>query len=147
MVWQGTDGLFHCHFVKTLTNLTDLGPDDGGTMVIAGSHKLSHLDDKDVIDAAGSDPRLIHTVVAPAGSTLLFFETTIHSSGIIRSDNDRVLVIGGYTPTMFQAFAGYDPEPAFADKAPTELQPLLSGSKRYGWERKSRKLTQPAEVQ
>ena len=31
------EGLFHYSFVKTLTNLTDLGPDDGGTVVIAGS--------------------------------------------------------------------------------------------------------------
>ena len=34
------NGLFHCTFVKTLTNLTELGPDDGGTVVVAGSHKL-----------------------------------------------------------------------------------------------------------
>ena len=35
------NGLFHCTFVKTLTNLTELGPDDGGTVVIAGSHKVN----------------------------------------------------------------------------------------------------------
>ena len=35
------DHLYHCTFVKTLTYLTDvLSPDDGGTTVIAGSHKL-----------------------------------------------------------------------------------------------------------
>ena len=33
-------GLFHSSFVKILTNLTDLGPEDGGTVVIAGSHKI-----------------------------------------------------------------------------------------------------------
>ena len=27
-------GLLHSSFVKTLTNLTDLGPEDGGTVVI-----------------------------------------------------------------------------------------------------------------
>ena len=39
-----TNGLYHCPFIKTLTNLTDLGPDDGGTTVIAGSHKLAGIE-------------------------------------------------------------------------------------------------------
>ncbi|MCE9590997.1 MAG: phytanoyl-CoA dioxygenase family protein [Planctomycetes bacterium] len=142
--WRGNEGLFHCHFVKTLTNLTDLGPDDGGTTVIAGSHKLAHMDAAEVIKAAQDDPRLIHWVVAPAGSTLLFYEATLHSSGIIRSDNDRVLIIGGYTPTMFQTWQGYEPEPDFVAQAPSELRPLLTGDKRYGWPSRTRRLADPA---
>ncbi len=148
MVWQSPNGLFHCHFVKTLTNLTDLGPDDGGTMVIAGSHKLAHLEEQEIVAAAGNDSPLIHSVVAPAGSTLLFYEATIHSSGIIRSDNDRVLIIGGYTPAMFQAFEGYDPDPEFIERAPAEVRPLLTGSTRYGAlrpERVRNGLNQPAQ--
>ena len=147
MVWQSPHGLYQCNFVKTLTNLTDLGPDDGGTMVIAGSHKLSHLDEIEVIDAAGADTKLIHTVVAPAGSTLLFFEAMIHSAGIIRSEKDRLLIIGGYTPSMFQAYEGYDPEPGLLDRIPSEVQPLLTGSRRYGSLKaeRMRKLSQPAE--
>ena len=31
------NALLHCSFVKTLTNLTPLGPADGGTLVIPGS--------------------------------------------------------------------------------------------------------------
>ena len=34
-------GLYHFSFVKALTNLTDPGPDDGGTTVIAGTHSCS----------------------------------------------------------------------------------------------------------
>ena len=67
------NGLYHCTFVKTLTNLTELGPDDGGTVVIAGSHKVK-CDRETIIAAAYEDPALIHQVVAPAGSTLLFGE-------------------------------------------------------------------------
>ncbi|MCX5662971.1 MAG: phytanoyl-CoA dioxygenase family protein [Planctomycetota bacterium] len=145
MTWRGDGGLFHCHFVKTLTNLTDLGPDDGGTTVIAGSHKLGHVPQGEIIAAAKDDPRLIHSVVAPAGSTLLFYEATIHSSGIIKSDKDRVLIIGGYTPPMFQAWEGYDVDPAFVAAAPDEMRPLLSGSKRYSWHQRQRKLSDPAQ--
>ncbi|NKB70480.1 MAG: hypothetical protein GKR89_25705 [Candidatus Latescibacteria bacterium] len=73
------NGLFHCNFVKTLTNLTDLGPDDGGTVVIAGSHKMD-VPTEDIIAAAYADRSLIHQVEAPAGSTLLFSETLIHAT-------------------------------------------------------------------
>lgn len=53
------------------------GWQDGGTLVIAGSHKIDPVvDPQDIINAAYEDPSLIHHVVAPAGSTLVFFEVT-----------------------------------------------------------------------
>lgn len=45
-----------------------LGPDDGGTCVIAGCHKATCAEES-IIQAAREDPSLIHQVVAPAGST------------------------------------------------------------------------------
>lgn len=134
-------GLYHFSFVKTLTNLTDLGPEDGGTTVIAGTHKVSEEVDRDaIVDAAMADPRLIHTVVAPAGSTLLFYESLMHSSGIIRSDCDRVLIIGGYTPTMFQPWNGYEPDPEFAKGLSDEHRALITGDAKFGWQRQTRRL-------
>lgn len=139
-------GLAQCQFVKTLTNLTDLGPEDGGTTVIAGSHKLTDVPGDALIAAAADDPTLIHSVVAPAGSTLLFFESLIHSAGIIRSDRDRVLIIAGYTPTMFAPWKGYDPDPRFIDEAPEHLRPLLTGSQRFHTSMRPRDLNDPAQV-
>lgn len=139
-------GLFHCHFVKTLTNLTDLGPDDGGTTVIAGSHKLTDVAPDVLIKAAEDDPSLIHQVVAPAGSTLLFFEALMHTSGIIRSDKDRLLIVAGYTPTMFVPWQGYDPVPGFVESLPESLRPLISGSARYHRTGRVRGLDVPAQV-
>ncbi len=137
-------GLYHFSFVKTLTNLTDLGPDDGGTAVIAGTHKVpEEADGRAIIEAALADPGLIHQVEAPAGSTLLFFESLMHSSGIIRSGRERVLIIGGYTPTMFQTWHGYEPDPEFAAGLPEELRALLTGESRYGWQRRARSLAAP----
>ncbi len=139
------NGLYHYSFVKTLTNLTGLGPDDGGTTVIAGTHKVPpEVPQQAMIEAAMADPRLIHQVEAPAGSTLLFFEALMHSSGIIRSHRDRVLIIGGYTPTMFQTWAGYEPDAEFTAGLSEEHRQLLTGGARYGWERKSRELGEPA---
>jgi len=125
------NGLFHCTFVKTLTNLTELGPDDGGTVVIAGSHKID-APEEGVITLAYEDRSLIHQVVAPAGSTLLFAESLIHGTGQIRSDRERTIIIGAYAPTMFQAWNAYQPSQAFIDALPDHLKPLMSGS--HSWE-------------
>ena len=88
------NGLYHCHFVKAITNLTELGPDDGGTCVIAGTHKVT-CREEGIAEAARQDPSMIHQVVAPAGSTLLFCQTLLHATGDIRSDRERSIIITG----------------------------------------------------
>ena len=140
------NGLYHFSFVKALTNLTDLGPDDGGTAVIAGTHKISQeVNQQDIIAAAMADPTMIHRVVAPAGSVLLFFESLIHASGVIESDRDRVLILGGYTPPMFQAWSGYEADPEFAETLPEAERQMLTGGEKYGWQRRARELGAAAE--
>ncbi len=147
--WPGVgtyteNGLYHCTFVKTLTNLTELGPDDGGTVVIPGSHKVG-CDREMIIAAAREDPSLVHQVVAPAGSTLLFGEALIHATGQIRSDKERVIVIGGYTPPMFQAWNGQEPSADFLETVPEQFLPLISGSEKWHWEKRYRTLDTPAQ--
>ena len=129
------NGLYHCDFVKTLTNLTDLGPDDGGTVVIAGSHKMK-FPTEEVAACAYEDPSLIHQVVAPAGSTLLFGEALVHATGQRRSDGERAIIIAGYTPTHYQPWDGNEPSAAFVERIPEPLRPLISGSD--GWNRQDR---------
>jgi hypothetical protein len=131
-----SNGIYRCPFVKALTNLTDLhSPTDGGTMVIAGSHKIDpSIDTNDVIAAALADPeqRNVHQVVAPAGSTLCFHETLIHSSGNIRSGKDRLLIISGWSPSHYQPYhAGFEPDPALLGRLPAMQAELLSGSRRW----------------
>lgn len=139
------NGLFHCTFVKILTNLTELGPDDGGTVVIAGSHKIT-VPEADMVALAYEDRSLIHQVVAPAGSTLLFAESLIHATGQIRSDRERTIIVGGYTPTMFQAWNAYQPDPAFIERLPDHLKPLMSGSHGWeNWQERSRSLGTPVD--
>jgi len=137
-------GLYHFSFIKALTNLTDLGPDDGGTTVIAGTHKVpTEIPQDDIINAAYEDPSMIHQVIAPAGSTLLFYESLIHAAGIIESDKDRLLILGGYMPTMFQAWMGYDPDPDFAETVSEEHRALLTGEAKFRWPRNPRDLGEP----
>ena len=100
-------------------------------MVIAGSQKIQCNADE-IIVCAYEDPSLIHQVVAPAGSTLLFGEALIQATGKIRSDRERVIVIGGYTPPMFQAWNGQEPSAK-----------LISGRTAWSWEKRFRSLDMP----
>jgi hypothetical protein len=134
------NGLFHTTMVRAMTNLTELGPDDGGTVLIAGSHKIAPTgqdpavveDDAAIIAAAYEDPRLIHKFVAPAGSTLIFSESTIHATGEIRSDRERFMISGVYTPTMWQAWdeedgLTHEPSADLMARLPVRLRPIFSG--------------------
>lgn len=137
-------GLFHCSFVKTLTNLTELGPDDGGTVVVAGSHKLD-LPEKELIACAEADRSLIHQVIAPAGSTLLFAETLIHATGQIRSDRERAIIVCGYGTRMFPYWDGGEMTPGFRAQIPPHLQTLFCGKAHWTREPRYRSLADPVD--
>ncbi len=138
------NGLFHSNFVKTLTNLTELGPDDGGTVVIAGSHKIA-LPMEDIVACAYEDRSLIHQVVAPAGSTVLFAEALIHATGQIRSDRERTIIVTGYTPPMFKADRYQEPSPEFLADLPEHTRDYLVGRQQWGWTPRFRSLRQGQE--
>lgn len=125
---------FHCLFCKTLAYLTDVGPDDGGTAVIPGSHRMS-WPQKEMIQAAMEDERLIRQVEASAGSVLLFAESLIHSTTEILSDRERVILVSGYTPTMLREWMRNEISPEFIETLPEEIRPLLSGSDNWNWRR------------
>ncbi len=138
-------GLYHFSFIKALTNLTDLGPDDGGTTVVAGTHKVpTDVPQEAIVAAAMKDPSMIHKVEASAGSTLLFYESLVHAAGIIKSDKDRLLILAGYMPTMFQAWNGYDHDPDFVQTVSDEHRALLTGEQKFHWPRNPRDLGLPA---
>ena len=142
--------LFHCNFVKTLTNLTDLGPDDGGTVVIAGSHKLDGPD-APIVEAAYQDPSMIHQVVAPAGSTLLFSEALIHATGQNRSDRDRVIIVTGYACTLYPYWAVDRSSPsrvlsdAFSASIPPHMHTLFHGRASHVRGARYRRLADPVD--
>ena len=131
---------FHCLFVKTLAYLTDVGPDDGGTTLIPGSHRLSRPQ-REIIAAAMQDPeQLVHQVTAKAGSVLLFPESLIHSTTHILSDTERVILVTGYTPPMLREWPGNEVSPEFVDSLPEGLRPLVSGSDSWHWRRRYQRL-------
>jgi hypothetical protein len=126
---------FHCLFVKTLAYLTDVEKlEDGGTAVIPGSHRLS-WPERQIVDAALSDERLIYQVQARAGSVLLFAESLVHSTTAIRGEKERVILVCGYTLPMMREWPGYEISPQFVASLPEEMRPLISGSESWHWQR------------
>lgn len=139
------NGLYHCNFVKTLTNLVDLGPDDGGTVVIPGSHKIDVNEEK-LKEAAYHDPKLIHQVIAPAGSTLLFSETLIHGTGQIRSEQERMIVICGYSARLLPYWDHAPISEEFLQRVPPGLKPLFTGTAHWTRNPKYRRLEDPVDT-
>ena len=139
------NGLTHCLFVKTLTCLTDIGPDDGGTVVVAGSHKLD-IDEREMIECAYADRSLIHQMVAPAGSTLLFCETLIHATGQIRGDRERVIIIGGFGAAMMPWWDGPPACESFGDQIPARLNTLFNGKAHWTRAPRYRTLAEPIDA-
>ena len=135
--------LYHCTFVKTLTNLTDLGPDDGGTTVIAGSHKLK-CDEWEMVEAAYETPDIIHQVEAPAGSTMLMCETLIHATGQNRTDDERMIIIAGFSHPKHMAMANWEPTPEFLATVPEKKKQLVAGHPFWTWPERHRHLGMPA---
>ncbi|MFJ8142302.1 phytanoyl-CoA dioxygenase family protein [Streptomyces sp. NPDC096013] len=126
------DGWYHYPMIKALTFLTDVGPDDGGTAVVPGSHKFrADSDLQSVVDAALRSPSLIDTVCASAGSTLLFFESLVHSNGVIRSGRERVVVISAYGPMMFQPVSGHEPQGELLSRLPSDYYEFIDGARTY----------------
>ena len=124
------DGKCHYLWVKTLMLLTDVGPDDGGTVMVRGSHRLPHPV-KDV--NAWWDDSLVGHAEGTAGSVLFMSEATIHSTAVIRSDKTRYILINGYTPPWTQAWPQYDPSPDFVAKQTPAMRRFLLGESRYSW--------------
>ena len=78
------------------------------------------------MEATREDPSLIHQVVAPAGSTLFFYETMLHATGEIRSDKERVVMIARYCPANYATHRVISDEETLKT-VPEALRPLITG--------------------
>jgi hypothetical protein len=105
------NGKFHCGQVNILMALTDIGPGDGGTMIIPGSHKsnLTHpgmqgtweeLRHMDALEGAVE-------VHLNKGDALLFVDALAHGSATRTNPGERRVVIFRYGPTWGNTRYGY----------------------------------------
>ncbi len=94
----------------------------------------------ELYEMAKANPSMVHQVVAPAGSTLVFGETTQHATGPHTSGRERVVLSTGYGAANLPYWAedgGYRPiSEEFLASVPPQLSTLFKGRK--SWVRNAR---------
>ncbi len=97
------DGKFFCGQVNILMALTDIGPGDGGTMLIPGSHKsnFQHPQREQFFLGRGEKPGADGMVGAievhmKAGDALLFVDAIMHGSAMRTNEGQRRICVYRY---------------------------------------------------
>jgi hypothetical protein len=102
---------FRCSQVNILLALTDIGPGDGGTMIIPGSHKsnFAHPDMLQGWDETKRMDRLEGAVEVSlgAGDALMFADTLSHGASSRTNPGERRVVIYRYGPIWGKTRYGY----------------------------------------
>jgi ectoine hydroxylase-related dioxygenase (phytanoyl-CoA dioxygenase family) len=87
--------------VNTLLTLDDFTAENGGTLVVPGSHQRPERPDDRFLEAAAE------TVECPAGSAIVFDSTLWHAAGINRSARDRVGINQQFTRSFIKQQIDY----------------------------------------
>lgn len=109
-------GRFMCGQVNVLMALTDIGPGDGGTMLIPGSHK-SHFKHPEMEKARMGKDRSVDGVTGAeevymkAGDALLFVDGISHGSAMRKNEGFRRIAVYRYGPSWTNFRHGYQPSP------------------------------------
>ena len=107
--------------------LTDVGPQDGGTGIFAGSHRfdLSFDDLRQYITDHPQSP-FFHQVVAKRGSTLLFADGPLmHRTIPIQSEAERLIMLSRLVHSDYEF--GRTEALGHIDHVPADLMPLFHG--------------------
>lgn len=121
-------GVFRCGQVNIILALTDIGPGDGPTMVVPGSHK-SNFPHPLVADY-GLGERMDELVGAvPAymkkGSALLFVDGITHGGSSRTNPGERRITIYRYGPSWANTRYGYEYSQALLDRVTPEQRKIL----------------------
>lgn len=111
------NGEFHCGQINILMALTDIGPGDGATMVVPGSHKANfphpHFEKYKMQKDASVDEVIGATeLFMEAGDVLLFVDALCHGSAKRTASGRRRIVVYRYGPSwgMFRHAYSVSPE-------------------------------------
>jgi hypothetical protein len=110
------NGRFHCGQVNVLLALTDIGPGDGATMLIPGSHKSNFPHPQRATRgwAAGNSVDGIEGAVEihlQAGDAILFVDAIMHGSARRVNEGQRRIIVYRYGPSWGRPRHDYQPTP------------------------------------
>lgn len=123
------NGKFMCGQINILIALTDIGPGDGATVVIPGSHKsnIEHphyktqqwgKDTAEYIEGA-------HEVHMKKGDALLFVDCMAHGSAERKNEGMRRICVYRYGPSWGNFRFGYSPSPELLARLTPERRKIV----------------------
>lgn len=123
------DGVFRCGQVNIILALTDIGPEDGPTLIVPGSHK-SHFPHPSVGDYGKGDRMDTLPGAVPAlmnkGDALLFVDGLMHGgSSRTRDGGERRVTIYRYGPVWGASRFGYEYSPALLERVTPHQRRIL----------------------
>ena len=124
------NGKFQCGQINILMALNDIGPGDGATMVVPGSHK-AHFEHPQFHEAnIGKDGSLDNVEGAvemqmEAGDVLLFVDALSHGSARRVNDGERRIAVYRYGPSWGMFRHPYRPTPALLDRLTEERRKIV----------------------
>lgn len=93
-IYEMLPGRIHAGLTRVVWELNEVGPGDGGTMFLSGSHKTAFTRPDEV---SGRDSDLWETYTCPAGSVVLFTEALCHTGTTwTNRDRDRLCLFTCY---------------------------------------------------
>ncbi|MEM7799250.1 MAG: phytanoyl-CoA dioxygenase family protein, partial [Chloroflexota bacterium] len=129
------NGRFQCGQINILMALTDIGPGDGATMVVPGSHKANfqHPDfEKHKMrggDASVDDVEGAVEVHLEAGDAILFVDCISHGSAKRINPGMRRIMVFRYGPSWGNFRHGYQPSPDLLDRLSPERRQIVHPQK------------------
>lgn len=125
------NGKFHCGQVNVLMALTDIGPGDGATVIIRGSHKSNfpHPDVDVPGRAYGDDPNVAvegaEEVHMKAGDALLFVDAICHGAVSRLNPGQRRIMVYRYGPSWGNFRHGVQPSPELLARLTPQRRQLV----------------------
>jgi ectoine hydroxylase-related dioxygenase (phytanoyl-CoA dioxygenase family) len=126
--YEYNNGVFRCGQVNIILALNDIGPGDGATMTIPGSHKsnLPHPNSGDYCrgdrmdDLEGAIP-----VYLKAGDALLFVDGLMHGGSSRTNPGERRILIYRYGPSWGATRNGYQYSHKLLERLTRERRTIL----------------------
>jgi len=131
--YRFANGKFRCGQVNILMALTDIGPGDGGTLVVPGSHKTNFFPDE-VMDlyrnkqnyTQGRLPEGAIEVHLKAGDALMFVDALMHGATERTNPGARRVVIYRYGPMWGRTRHGFEYSEELLARLTPERRKVLS---------------------
>jgi hypothetical protein len=127
-------GAWNVGQINVLMALTDIGPGDGATVVVPGSHK-SHMahpalfgGDQQVYrnDRPASEGLMTQEVHLKRGDALMFTDAITHGSSPRTNPGQRRVMIYRYCPSAIKPRFNYVPSPEFLERLTPQRRALIA---------------------